>query len=253
MTKRLSTDLARAREVIFLNSAFFVLGFTLVFSIVGVLLQTVLSKASLAAIDTVRLVGGSAIVALGVLMIASVRYAIPFFSVEHKIHVRTFRSSYATSSAFGIAFALGWTPCVGAILGSVYTLAAVSPGLGFLYLMAFSLGLGIPFLLAGAFVSRVSGFLKRTGRFLKYFGIISGLFLVAVGLLVVTNYIGVLQIFLNGVGPLGSLANPFGQSQLSFLIALSAGFLTFISPCILPLVPAFLAYVSGTSVEAVKR
>jgi cytochrome c-type biogenesis protein len=245
--------LARAREVIFLNSAFFVLGFTLVFSIVGVLLQTVLSKASLAAIDTVRLVGGSAIVALGVLMIASVRYAIPFFSVEHKIHVRTFRSSYATSSAFGIAFALGWTPCVGAILGSVYTLAAVSPGLGFLYLMAFSLGLGIPFLLAGAFVSRVSGFLKRTGRFLKYFGIISGLFLVAVGLLVVTNYIGVLQIFLNGVGPLGSLANPFGQSQLSFLIALSAGFLTFISPCILPLVPAFLAYVSGTSVEAVKR
>ena len=249
----MSGDSARAREVVFLNSAFFVLGFTLVFSTVGLLLQTVLARAPLGAVNSIRLVGGSVIVGFGVLMVASARYAIPIFGAEHKVHVRKFRSSYLTSSVFGIAFALGWTPCVGAILGSVYTLAAVSPGLGFLYLMAFSLGLGIPFLLAGAFISRVSRFLKRTGRFLRYFNIISGLFLVGVGLLVVTNYIGVLQIFLNGVGPLASLANPLAQSQLSFMIALSAGFLTFISPCILPLVPAFLAYVSGTSVEAAKR
>lgn len=249
----MSSELTGARETIFLNSAFFVLGFTIVFSAVGVLLQTVLSRASLQAVETVRLGGGATIVAFGGLMIASTRYAIPFFSVEHKIRVKKFSNTYVTSSAFGIAFALGWTPCVGAILGSVYTLAAVSPGLGFLYLMAFSLGLGIPFLLAGAFISRVSGFLKKSGRVLQYFGVVSGLFLMAVGLLVVTNYIGVLQIFLNGVGPLGSLANPLGESQLNFLVALVAGFLTFISPCILPLVPAFLAYVSGTSVEAVRR
>ncbi|HYB07440.1 MAG TPA: cytochrome c biogenesis protein CcdA [Nitrososphaerales archaeon] len=249
----MSAGTERSKEEIFLNSAFFVLGFTLIFSIMGVLLQTVLSRASLEAVNTVRLVGGSVIVAFGLLMIASTKRAIPFFSVEHKIHVTRFSSNYVTSSAFGIAFALGWTPCVGAILGSVYTLAAVSPGLGFLYLMAFSLGLGIPFLIAGAFISRVSGFMRRSGRFLRYFGIVSGLFLIGVGLLVVTNYIGMLQIFLNGVGPLGSLANPLDQSQLSFLIALAAGFLTFISPCILPLVPAFLAYVSGAPIEVVKR
>ncbi len=248
----MSLDWARTREVVFLNSAFFVLGFTLVFSIVGVLLQTVLSRVSLEAINAVRLIGGSVIVGFGVLAIASVKYAIPFFSIEHKIRVRKFRNNYVTSSVFGVAFALGWTPCVGAILGSVYTLAAVSPGLGFLYLMAFSLGLGIPFLLAGAFISRVSGFLRRAGPFLRYFSVISGAFLIAIGLLVVTNYIGFLQIFLNNVGPLASLANPLGQFQLNFLIALSAGFLTFISPCILPLVPAFLAFVSGTSVEAAK-
>ncbi len=248
----MSGDREKAREVIFLNSASFVLGFTFVFSIVGVLLQTVLSRASLEAVNTVRLVGGSVIVAFGVLMIASARYVIPFFGAEHKVRVRRFRNSYLTSLVFGIAFALGWTPCVGAILGSVYTLAAVSPGLGFLYLMAFSLGLGIPFLIAGAFILRVSDFLKRAGPFLRYFNIVSGLFLISIGLLVVTNYIGFLQIFLNNVGPLGSLANPLGQLQLNFLIALSAGFLTFISPCILPLVPAFLAFVSGTSVEGAK-
>ncbi len=242
--------MARAREAIFLNSAFFVLGFIFVFSIVGVLLQTALSRVSLEAVNTVRLVGGSVIIAFGVLITASARYVIPFFGVEHKIHVRKFRNSYVTSAVFGIAFALGWTPCVGAILGSIYTLAAVSPGLGFLYLMAFSLGLGIPFIVAGAFISGVSGFLKRAGRFLRNFNIISGLFLIAIGVLVVTNYIGVLQIFLNNVGPLSSLANPFGQFQLNLLIAISAGFLTFISPCILPLVPAFLAFVSGASAEA---
>ncbi len=242
---------AMAREVVFLNSAFFVFGFTLVFSAVGVLLQTVLSHASLEAVNAVRLIGGTVIIAFGILMIASTRYTIPFFGAEHKVHVRRFRNSYATSSVFGVAFALGWTPCVGAILGSIYTLAAVSPGLGFLYLLAFSLGLGIPFLMAGAFVSRVSGFFRKAGPFLKYFSVVSGLFLIGIGLLVVTNYIGFLQIFLNNVGPLGALANPLGMSQLNFLIALSAGILTFISPCILPLVPAFLSYVSGTAVGEV--
>lgn len=242
-----------SREVVFLNSAFFVLGFTFVFSIIGILLQNVLSGASLEVVNAVRLVGGSVIIALGVLMVASVRYAIPLFSVEHKIHVRKFRNSYATSSVFGIAFALGWTPCVGAILGSIYTLAAVSPGLGFVYLMAFSLGLGIPFLIAGAFISRASWFLGKTGPFLRYYNVLSGVFLVAIGLLVVTNYIGVLQIFLNGVGPLASLANPLSQYQLNFLIALAAGVLTFISPCILPLLPAFLSYVSGTASGRAER
>jgi cytochrome c-type biogenesis protein len=148
----LTAEPAGAREKVFLNSAFFVLGFTLVFSAVGVLLNTVLSRASLQTVELLRLIGGSVIVVFGVLMVASVKYAIPLFSVEHKIQVKRFSNSYATSSAFGVAFALGWTPCVGAILGSVYVLAAVSPGLGFLYLLAFSLGLGIPFLLAGAFI-----------------------------------------------------------------------------------------------------
>ena len=217
---------------------------------VGVLLQTALSRAPFEVMDAIRLVGGTVILAFGVMMIVSTRYAIPILGTEHKFHFRKFNRSYLTSSAFGIAFALGWTPCVGAILGSVYTLASVSPTSGFLYLMAFSIGLGIPFLLAGAFVSRVSWFMRRTGRVLRYYGIISGILLVAVGLLVVTNYIGVLQIFLNGIGPLATLANPLSQSQLSLLVALAAGFLTFVSPCILPLVPAFLAYVSGSSLEA---
>jgi cytochrome c-type biogenesis protein len=242
----------RAREAIFLNSAFFVLGFTSVFSVAGVLLQTALSGASFEAVSTARLGGGLVIIAFGVLMIVSARRLIPFLGVEHKFRVGMLRRSYATSSVFGVAFALGWTPCVGAILGSIYTLAAVSPGSSLLFLMAFSLGLGLPFLVAGAFISRVAPLVKSTGRLLRHFNTVSGLFLIAVGLLLVTNYIGFLQIFLNGVGPLGSLANPFAQLKVNLLVAISAGALTFFSPCILPLLPAFLTYMSGTSIEAAR-
>lgn len=237
----------RRQDIIFLNSVFFVLGFTLIFSIIGVLLQTTLSHAGFATMEVVRFLGGSIIIGFGVLIMASAWYIIPFFSTEHKIKVKRFSSSYLTSFVFGIAFALGWTPCVGAILGSIYTLAATSPGIGFLLLMAYSLGLGIPFLIAGAFISKVHGFLKRAHRFLKYFNLISGVFLIALGILVVTNYIGILSVFL--VGPNSSVSF---TGQLNFIIALVAGLLTFVSPCILPLLPAFLSYMAGTAVESAK-
>jgi len=188
------------------------------------------------------------IIAFGILIVASVKYIIPFFSTEHRIKPRKFSNSYLTSLVFGIAFALGWTPCVGAILGAIYILAATSPGLGFLLLLAYSLGLGIPFLIFGAFISKVSDLVKRIHGFLKYFNIISGLFLVAIGLLVVTGYIGVLAVFLTG--PQGPMSL---NEQLNFLIAIVAGVLTFLSPCILPLLPAYFSYMAGTATEEVRK
>ena len=148
------------QTVIFLNSVAFVLGFTLIFSVVGVLLQTALSNVAYDVVNTLRTIGGIVIVLFGIFLIASIKYNIPFLQSEHKIKVKKFSNSYVSSFVFGVAFAVGWTPCVGAILGSIYTLAAVSPGSGFLLLFAYSLGIGIPFLLAGLFTSRVSVFLE---------------------------------------------------------------------------------------------
>jgi cytochrome c-type biogenesis protein len=240
--------LMEKREIIFLNSVFFVIGFTLVFSILGILFQTILAHASFSLMNILRIAGGVVIIAFGILIVASVKYIIPFFSTEHRIKPRKFSNSYLTSLVFGIAFALGWTPCVGAILGAIYILAATSPGLGFLLLLAYSLGLGIPFLIFGAFISKVSDLVKRIHGFLKYFNIISGLFLVAIGLLVVTGYIGVLAVFLTG--PQGPMSL---NEQLNFLIAIVAGVLTFLSPCILPLLPAYFSYMAGTATEEVRK
>jgi cytochrome c-type biogenesis protein len=237
----------KKEEVIFLNSIFFVIGFILIFSLLGVLFQTVLAHTSFVLMNTLRIIGGLLIIIFGVILILSARYILPFFSTEHKIHMKRFNNSYLTSLVFGIAFALGWTPCVGPILGAIYTFAATSPGTGFLLLLSYSLGLGIPFIIAGAFISKMSNFLERIGKFLNYFNIIGGAFLVVMGVLVVTGYIGMLAVFL--IGPSGSMSL---STQLNFVFAIAAGVLTFFSPCILPLVPAFFSYMAGTSANEVK-
>jgi len=236
------------RSIIFLNSVAFVAGFSLVFSLVGVALQTVLSSVAFDAVTILRTIGGSVIILFGLFLILSLKYNIPFLQSEHKIKIRRFSSSYITSFVFGVAFAIGWTPCVGAILGSIYTLAATSPASGFFLLLAYSLGLGIPFLIAGAFTSRMSAFIRKSQSLLKYFNIIGGLFLIAIGALVVTNYIGIIASFF--VTPEGAISV---TGQLNFAIAFIAGIITFLSPCILPLLPAYFSYMAGAAATAARE
>lgn len=230
------------KNIIFLNSVAFVIGFTLVFSIIGILIQTVLAGVSYATLEILRMIGGVLIAGFGVFMIASLRYNIPFLMTEHKIKARRFNNSYISSFVFGVAFAIGWTPCVGAILGSIYTLAAISPGAGFLLLFAYSLGIGIPFLIVGAFTSKLTSFLDKSKGFMKYFNIIGGIILIIFGLLIFFNYIGIIATFF-----IGTDAGLTITGQLNFGIAFFAGILTFLSPCILPLVPAFLSYMAGSA------
>ncbi|MFH1977764.1 MAG: cytochrome c biogenesis protein CcdA [Candidatus Aenigmatarchaeota archaeon] len=236
------------QSVIFLNSVAFVLGFTIVFSLVGVLLQTVLSSIAFDASNAFRTVGGVIIVIFGLVLTAAIKYRIPFLSSDHKIKVKKFNNSYISSFVFGVAFAIGWTPCVGPILGAIYTLAATSPGAGFLLLFAYSLGIGVPFLIAGMFTSRVSVFLEKSQNVLKYFNIIGGILLIIIGLLVFFNYLGIIaSFFVSAEGAVDV------SGQLNFLIAFIAGIVTFISPCILPLLPAFFSYMAGTTVTEVKK
>lgn len=223
----------------FLHSVAFVIGFTIVFSIVGILLQTILSNASLFVMSALRIIGGAVIIIFGLLMLISLKFSIPFFSSEHKLQTKKFKNSYLSSMIFGIAFAIGWTPCVGAILGSIYTLAAVSPGLGFILLIGYSLGLGIPFLFVGLFTDRVSSLIRKSRAVLNYFNIIGGLILIILGLLVLFNYIGIIAVFFAGSGYMSV------TGQINFFIAFIAGFITFLSPCILPLLPAYFAYMAS--------
>ena len=230
------------KTIIFLNSLSFVIGFTLVFSTIGILLETVLRNVQYNAVTTLRLIGGSIIILFGVMLIASLKYSIPILQKTHKLKIKKFNISYITSFVFGGAFAVGWTPCVGFILGAIYALAATSPTTAFALLFTYSLGLGIPFLLAGAFISKFSYFLEKSQKLLKYFNIIGGLFLIFVGLLVVTNYVGIISSFF-------FFENVDIRGQLNFVVAFIAGLLSFFSPCILPLVPAYLSYMAGTSLS----
>lgn len=182
-----------ARIKIFFNSLAFVLGFSFVFATLGVLLNTVLERVSYDVQIWLSRLGGIIIILFAFYLLGLIK--LNFLEREHKFVVKKFSISYLTSFVFGAAFAVGWTPCVGAILGSVFALTIIKPGLGFVLLMSYALGLGIPFLLVGIFTMKTIGFIRKSGRFLKYFNIVVGILLLVLGILVFTNNLNVVANF----------------------------------------------------------
>ncbi len=178
---------SKKKLTIFLNTVSFVLGFAIVFSLIGILLNTVLIKVGYDARIWLSRIGGVIIIAFGLYLLGLLR--ISFLSVEHKFRPKTFKISYITSFVFGVAFAAGWTPCVGAVLGSILTLALTNPGTAFSLLFAYSIGLGIPFLLAGIFLSQTLSLISKFGTSLKYFNYLMGIILIILGILVFINYL----------------------------------------------------------------
>ena len=176
----------RSRWPVFLNSVFFVLGFSIVFAILGVLLNGLLSYAAYAVQTWLARIGGAIIIFFGIYLMGF--FKIPFFEYDHKIHPAIqLRSRYLTSLLFGFAFAAGWTPCVGPVLGGILGLATSAPGLAFWLLLAYAIGLGVPFLLVGIFVSQASHFIERYAAGLHYVTVGFGAILVVLGILVFTQ------------------------------------------------------------------
>ena len=238
---------------IFINSVFFVLGFSVIFSLVGVLLQSVLSNVSFTVQQLLGYIGGTVIIFFGIYLLGLIK--IPFLEQEHKLKVkRKFRYSYVTSFVFGSAFAVGWTPCVGVILGGILTLAIANPTSAFPLLLSYSIGLGIPFLLVGLFTDRASGFIEKAGPKLKYVNYVFGAVLIILGILVFTNQLSrfasvpfLSDLLISVGGGSTSIGGTLGLG-ISFI----AGLASFLSPCVLPLIPAFLAYL-GTTVNTGKK
>lgn len=181
------TEAAGHRKQVFINAVFFVLGFSVIFAVLGIVLNTVLSTVAYDARIWFSRIGGVLIIVFGLYLTKLIR--IPFLEREYKFHVGVgnIRSRYLTSFTFGAAFAAGWTPCVGAILGGILTLAVVQPGSAFFLLLAYALGLGIPFLLVGLFAAGAQGFIARHVAAMEYFTIAFGVVLVGLGILVFTN------------------------------------------------------------------
>ena len=120
----------KARWGIFLNSLFFVIGFSIVFAVLGVLLNGVLAHAAYSVQTWLSWIGGVVIIFFGLYLMGFFR--IGFLEYEHKLNPKIqFHSRYLTSLLFGFAFAAGWTPCVGPVLGGILGLVASSPGEAF--------------------------------------------------------------------------------------------------------------------------
>lgn len=179
---------------IFLNTVYFVLGFSLVFAVLGVILNSFLVNMGVGFQGSLQFIGGIVIIVFGAYLILSTKLRMLNFE-RRMTNIPRFKTSYITSFVFGAAFASGWTPCVGPILGSTLTLAATSPGAAYNSLLAYSLGLGVPFLITGAFFSQATAVIRKMTRHLKYFNPVMGGVLIVLGILVLTNQLSVIGNF----------------------------------------------------------
>lgn len=182
------------RWSIFLISVFFVLGFSSVFSVLGILLNTILENVAYGAEEWLARIGGAFIILFGLFLTGLLRFK--FLEREYKLQPKwKFNSRYLTAFIFGAAFAAGWTPCVGPVLGSILGLAANSPGSAFTLLFIYSVGLGIPFLLVGLFAASAASFIKRFIRYIHYINVAFGALLIILGILVFTQNLNLVANF----------------------------------------------------------
>ncbi|MDZ7706133.1 MAG: cytochrome c biogenesis protein CcdA [Trueperaceae bacterium] len=192
--------------------------------------------------DALRIVAGVFLVLMGLLMLGLL--PLPAFQRDVRVHLARKPTGYLGSALVGVAFAAGWTPCIGPILGGILALAGSggSAAQGGWLLGAYALGFAVPFLLAAQMLTRWRALNRYAGVVEK----IGGVLLIAVGVLLLTNAVNALSPYL---ASLGSLEGLLDTTTPSFGIAFVAGALSFLSPCVLPILPSFLAYLTGLNAK----
>lgn len=179
-----------SRFAMFHASLFFVLGFTFVFAILGLILHGALVQASATLQVSLARIGGAIVIFFGLYLMGLVKLRFLERTRVLSVHKR-FSSRALTSFVFGSAFALGWTPCVGAALGAIFGLAVIAPAKTFLLLIAYALGLGVPFLIIGAFAGEIEKYLTRSFAWMQYVNILFGGVLIWLGALAFTQNLSV--------------------------------------------------------------
>jgi cytochrome c-type biogenesis protein len=177
----------RARVPVFLHALSFVIGFSIVF----VLLGAIAGFTGHAIIPDYYLLGriaGGLLVAFGLFILLSTRIARLNFE-KHLAPSPGRVTGYVRSAVIGAAFSLSWTACVGPILGSILAVASVqaTAGRGAYLLAVYSLGLGLPFLIIGVAFDSLQPWLKRINRYAGTVRVISGLLLIIVGVFILTG------------------------------------------------------------------
>jgi cytochrome c-type biogenesis protein len=236
------------RLKIFLHALLFVLGFSLVFIIGWGGSATALGQVFGEYKRTVAQIGGVIVIMFGLATLELIR--IPWFYADTRAQYSGQRGTYGGSALIGIFFAAGWSPCIGATLGAILTMGLSQQTVGQAMWLSsgYSLGLGIPFLAMALGLERASGWLKRVRPYQKYFKIASGVFIIAIGVLLLTNTMSLIAIWAFKNGYFIESFAAYAAAP-TYLTAILAGLLSFLSPCVLPLVPAYLGYLSGYTMQ----
>ena len=195
-------DLAARRRRVIVNTVAFVLGFSVVFVAMG---ASATYAGQWLAGNRILLsrIAGTVIVVFGLHVMGVLR--IPFLNVEKRFHANRAPVSVLGSFGIGLAFAFGWSPCIGPILAGVLVLAASSEtvGQGVVLLSVYSAGLGIPFLLTGIAVDRFFAISRKAKRYMRMIEIVAGVLLIVIGVLVFTDSLQALSRYLTFLPVLG--------------------------------------------------
>jgi cytochrome c-type biogenesis protein len=183
---------------------------------------------------------GVLLVALGLVLTGLVH--LPVAQREVRVRLTRHPGGYAGSALVGLAFGVGWTPCVGPVLAGVLALASTGADAarGALLLAAYAAGFALPFLLIAVALPTTS-LARRLGDRAER---VAGVLLIAVGALLLSGQLERLAPFL---ASLGSLEGVLAGAAPGLLVSAAAGVLSFLSPCVLPLVPAYLAFLTGVA------
>jgi cytochrome c-type biogenesis protein len=229
---------------VFLHALVFVAGFSVVFIVGWGGAATVLGQLFGQYKTVIGRIGGVVVILFGLATLDIIR--LPGFYYDTRPEFSGKTGTYASSALMGLFFAAGWSPCIGATLGAILTLGFSQETVGQAMWLSsgYSLGLGIPFLILALGLNQATGWVRKMSRHIRTFKIISGILIITIGVLLLTNWMSLISIwaFQNKL-----FIDVFFISTgiPSYLTAILAGTLSFFSPCVLPLVPAYLGYLSG--------
>ena len=241
------------RITTFLHAALFVLGFSLVFIVGWGGAATTAGRLFGQYKTIIGQIGGVVVIIFGLATLGVLKIPWLYYDTRPEWHP-TKRNGLISSMLMGVFFAAGWTPCIGTTLGAILTLGFSQQSVGQAMVLSsgYALGLALPFLAIGLVMDRAFELVRRLRRYQRGIQIFSGVFLVVIGAMLLTGRMTMIAIWAQRNGffldlPLGGAAVP------SYLIAILAGLISFLSPCVLPLVPAYVGYLSGQSANSVLK
>jgi cytochrome c-type biogenesis protein len=193
-------DVQRVRRSTVVHALLFILGFTIVFVLLGAT-ATVVGRLLVHQRLWLTRVGGVLVMLFGLYLLGVLN--ITPFGRERRLHLSDKPVGYLGSVLVGVAFGAGWTPCIGPILGGILTYTATqadfAQGIGLL--LTYAIGLAVPFLLSAMAVERLIELTRAYSRHLVWVSRISGVMVLALGVLMVTGYLPLLTTFLQGLTP----------------------------------------------------
>ena len=201
ITGKSLNEIENNKKTVLIKTILFSLGFSFVFIILGATASAV-GNILLFLSNELRIAAGIIIILFSLHMLGILNFN--FLNQEKKIETKNYKDNYTFPLLVGAAFAFGWTPCIGPVLGSILALSATEASIstGVLLLTFYSLGLAIPFILSGYFMSR---FLTSRKGFGKYYGRVTktgGVILLLTGALIATNQIQVISYYILTIFPI---------------------------------------------------